>query len=72
VANIKSCIEKPDEIFGKWINPKEQKGVQLTYILNGDKESFFVITQGGFVNNFYFLRHSDSIKNRKFGVKFMK
>jgi len=72
--NIKTCIEKPSEIYGRWQNVKEQRIVIMNYILHDadKKKAYIVETVGGVIKDAYWLLHSDSKLLRKIGVKFIK
>ena len=72
IENIKKTIEHPDEIYAKWVDPKKQKAVHMTYMVHDGKFTYFVETESGKVTDAYFRQHVDSKALRKIGVKLMK
>lgn len=73
VHNIKKTIEQPSEIWAQWNNEDIQKVVKMNY-LSFDKEkqaAYIVETEKGTIKNAYFLKHYDSINERRIGLKLL-
>jgi SPP1 gp7 family putative phage head morphogenesis protein len=70
--NIRKAIESPSELYGRWVNVKEQRLVIMNYLLHDGKKSYIVETTGGKITNAYWLLHNDSKQLRKIGVKFIR
>jgi SPP1 gp7 family putative phage head morphogenesis protein len=70
--NIRKAIESPSELYGRWVNAKEQRLVIMNYLLHDGRKSYIVETTGGKITNAYWLLHNDSKQLRKIGVKFIR
>jgi SPP1 gp7 family putative phage head morphogenesis protein len=73
--NIRQTVEKPDEVWAKWDDPKKQKAVRMFYFLHSagkEKQSYIVETLQGKVVDAYFRTHNDSKNLRKLGIKMIK
>jgi SPP1 gp7 family putative phage head morphogenesis protein len=72
IENIKTAIEHPDELWGRWANVDNQKVVVMNYIIFQKNSAYIVETKGGIVQDAYFRQHSDSKNLRRLGIKFLK
>jgi SPP1 gp7 family putative phage head morphogenesis protein len=70
--NIKSTIEHPSEIWGRWQDVKEQKIVIMNYVSFNQNNAYIVETIGGKVTDAYFRQHTDSKNLRRIGILMIK
>jgi len=71
LENLRNAIAQPDEIWGRWKDEVEQKTVLINYIKQFDDYYFIIETDKSYIQNAYFLQHSDSLNLRRVGIKFL-
>jgi len=73
--NIRQAIEKPDEVWARWDDPKKQKAVRMFYFSHSagkEKQSYIVETLSGQVVDAYFRTYNYAKDNRRLGIKLLK
>jgi hypothetical protein len=68
--NIKHTIERPSEIWAKWINPEKQDIVSINWLAISDDYAYCVNSVNGYISDIKFITRN--INTYRTGIKYMK